>query len=50
MVNMSKSDLGPNKVKQVKQSRNHVENMVKSCNMGLPPSASLEALGHSGAI
>ena len=50
MVNMSKSVLGQTKVKQVKQCHEHVENMVKTSNMGPPPCASLEALGHFGAI
>ena len=50
MVNMSKSVLGQTKVKQVKPCHEHVKNMVKTCDMGLPSSASLEALRHSGAI
>ena len=50
MDNMSESVLGQTKVKQAKQCHEHVENMVKTSKMGLPPCASLEALGHSGAI
>ena len=50
MVNMSKSVLGQTRVKQVKQGHKHVENVVKTWNRGLPPCASLEALGHSDAI
>ena len=48
MVNMSESVLGQTKVKQVKQCHKHDENMVQTGNMGLPPCASLEALGQSG--
>ena len=50
VVNMSKSVLGQTKVKQVKPCHKDVENMVETWNIGLPPCASLEALGHSGAI